>query len=234
LNFHTVDFLGFMLALVVLLLILPRLFTVTLLLGASYIFYGWSGPAYFTLLLLFSSVTDYSIARFFGPRPKLWKIGIWVSALVNFSILGYFKYSNFVFSSLNPAITAFGLPTTLPILDVVLPLGISFYTFQSFAYTFDVLTGRIEACRSFSRFLLFVTWFPQLVAGPISRAGTLLPQVEKVESNLTGMANRLPAAAVMFAEGWLRKAFADLVAPTSDVFLAILQQQPAQEPFLAS
>ena len=216
--FHTVEFFWFMLFFVVLVLAMPRSFTLLLLLFGSYLFYGWSGPLFFTLLLMFSSITDYSLARYFGPRPELWKKGILVSALVNFSILGYFKYSNFVFSNLNPAFAALGLPAQLPMLDIALPVGISFYTFQSFAYTVDVLTGRIPACRSLPRFLLFVTWFPQLVAGPILRAGDLLPQIDNIESKLSGMARRVPAAATLFAEGWLRKAFADLVSPTSDVF----------------
>jgi len=215
--FHTIEFFWFLLAFVLLVLLLPRGATLGILLGGSYLFYGWSGPA-FALLLLASSLTDYSIARYFGPRREWWQRGIIISAVVNFSFLGYFKYSNFVFSNLNPAFSALGLPLQLPLLDVVLPVGISFYTFQSFAYTVDVLTGRLPACKSLPRFLLFVTWFPQLVAGPILRAGDLLPQIDNMEQKLAGMARRLPAAATLFAEGWLRKACADLVAPTSDAF----------------
>ncbi len=215
--FHTVEFFWFMVAVVALVFILPRVATMPFLLAASYVFYGWSG-AFFLLLLIASSVTDYALALFFAPRRRLWKLGIALSALVNFSLLGFFKYSNFAFSNVNSALQSFGLPSSLPMLDVVLPVGISFYTFQSFAYTVDVLTGRIAPCRSVVRFFLFVGWFPQLVAGPIMRAGDLLPEIEKIRERLRGMGQRVPAAATLFAEGWIRKACADFAAPVSDAF----------------
>ena len=217
--FHTVEFFWLMVAVLLLVLTLPRAATLWILLVASYVFYGWSGPS-FVLLLLATSITDYTLARVFASRRGLWKAGIALSAAVNFSLLGFFKYSNFAFSNLNSAFATAGIPANLPVLHIILPVGISFYTFQSFAYTVDVLTGRIPPCRSFPRFALFVSWFPQLVAGPIMRAGDLVPQVERIEHRVRGMATRVPGAAALFAEGWLRKACADLVTQTSDVFFA--------------
>lgn len=218
--FHTVEFFWFLSIVVVLCLAVPRALVMWVLLIASYVFYGMSGPP-FVLLLIATSLTDYTLARVFeGGRRGGRRFGITVSAIVNFSVLGFFKYSNFAFSNLNPALAALGIPSHLPVLDILLPVGVSFYTFQSFAYTVDVLMGRVPACRSLPRFLLYVGWFPQLVAGPIMRASELLPQIQTVEHRMKDMAARVPAAAALFAEGWLRKAFADLVSPTSDAFYA--------------
>jgi alginate O-acetyltransferase complex protein AlgI len=215
--FHGQEFFYFMVALLGLVQFVPQFLVGWLLLAASYVFYGWSG-IFFLSLLLISSVTDYTIARLFSSRPEWWKRGIALSALVNFFFLGYFKYSNFFIENLNSAFQGMGWGYSLPLMEVVLPVGISFYTFQSFAYTVDVLTGKLPACSSLPRFLLFVAWFPQLVAGPIMRAGDLLPQLENVKHKLRGFAERVPAAATLFAEGWLRKACADLVAPTANTF----------------
>jgi D-alanyl-lipoteichoic acid acyltransferase DltB (MBOAT superfamily) len=218
--FHTAAFGWFLLVLIPAVFALPRVAVMWALLLASYVFYGFSGPWY-VLLLMATSLVDYALARAFEGRPARWRhVGIAVSAISNFSVLGFFKYSNFVFSNLNPVLHAMAIPAQLPVLEILLPVGVSFYTFQSFAYTVEVLTGRYPACRTLPRFLLFVSWFPQLVAGPIMRAPDLLPQVEKVEDKLRGMAARVPAAATLFAEGWLRKAFADLVSPTADAFFA--------------
>jgi alginate O-acetyltransferase complex protein AlgI len=215
--FHTATYFWFLLAVIVGTFVLPRAVTAWFLIVASYIFYGWSGPP-FVLLLLATSITDYSLARYFAPRRSKWKVGIAISAAVNFSLLGFFKYSNFALANVKPALAAFGVEMHIPEIDILLPVGISFYTFQSFAYTVDVLTGRIPACRSVRQFFLFVAWFPQLVAGPIMRAGELLPQLNDMRGKAETMAARVPAAVALFAEGWLRKACADLAAPASDAF----------------
>ncbi len=100
----------------------------------------------------------------------------------------------------------------MPRVDVVLPIGISFHVFQSFAYVMDVLHGRIAPCRNFVHYALYVSWFPQLVAGPIERPGHLLPQLVAVDDGKAGFASRLPHAAALFAEGWIRKLAADVLA----------------------
>jgi len=99
-----------------------------------------------------------------------------------------------------------------------LPIGISFHIFQSFAYVMDVLYGRIAPCRSFIHYALYVSWFPQLVAGPIERPGHLLPQLAVIEESQAGFAARLPHAVSLFAEGWIRKMAADLLSTSADAF----------------
>ena len=106
----------------------------------------------------------------------------------------------------------------MPRVDVVLPIGISFHIFQSFAYVMDVLDGRIAPCRSFVHYALYVSWFPQLVAGPIERPGHLLPQLAAVGEGKAGFTSRLPHAAALFAEGWIRKLAADVLSATADAF----------------
>jgi D-alanyl-lipoteichoic acid acyltransferase DltB (MBOAT superfamily) len=106
----------------------------------------------------------------------------------------------------------------LPWIDVLLPIGISFHVFQSFAYVMDVIDGRVAPCRSFVRYALYVSWFPQLVAGPIERPGRLLPQLATIGERKSGFASRLPHAAALFAEGWIRKVAADVLSLTSDFF----------------
>ena len=103
-------------------------------------------------------------------------------------------------------------------MDVVLPIGISFHIFQSFAYVMDVLYGRVAPCRNFVHYALYVSWFPQLVAGPIERPGHLLPQLAAIGEGKAGFASRLPHAAALFAEGWIRKLAADVLSATADAF----------------
>jgi D-alanyl-lipoteichoic acid acyltransferase DltB (MBOAT superfamily) len=107
-------------------------------------------------------------------RRKWWLV---LSLISNLSVLGFFKYFNFFVDSVHAGLTLLGMPTSLPVLQVVLPVGISFYTFQSLSYTIDVYRGRLRACRSLLDFALFVAFFPQLVAGPIERAEALVPRV---------------------------------------------------------
>src|SRR5256885_12844939 len=129
--FHTITFFWFLASVIVVTLLAPRAAVMAFLLGASYVFYGWSGP-FFLLLLIASTLTDFSMALYFSSRPpRIRKLGIVISALVNFSLLGFFKYSSFAFSNLSPTLAAIGIPANLPALDIVLPVGISFYTFQS-------------------------------------------------------------------------------------------------------
>ena len=107
-------------------------------------------------------------------RRKWWLV---LSLISNLSVLGFFKYFNFFVDSVQAGLAALGMNTSLPVLQVVLPVGISFYTFQSLSYTIDVYRGRLRACRSLLDFALFVAFFPQLVAGPIERAEALVPRV---------------------------------------------------------
>src|SRR5689334_22150481 len=150
-----------------------------LLLVASYIFYGaWNPP--FALLLFATTALDF----FLGARiaeaqqPKKRKGWLIVSVLVNLSMLGFFKYGNFLLENFQWLLAHVGVIYQPPHLDVFLPIGISFYTFHSLSYTLDIYRGVMRPTRSLRDFALAVSFFPQLVAGPIVRAGDFLPQLQ--------------------------------------------------------
>jgi len=153
---------------------------VWLLLVASYVFYGyWNWNL---LALIFSStVIDYGLALAIGASadPKRRKALLILSLVTNLGLLGFFKYWNFFAREASDALASLGLPGSLPVLEIILPVGISFYTFQTLSYTIDVYRGTLQPERSFARFALFVSFFPQLVAGPIVRARDFLPQIGK-------------------------------------------------------
>jgi alginate O-acetyltransferase complex protein AlgI len=144
---------------------------------ASYYFYGmWDWK--FLSLILFSTIVDFSIGLALKQQktPKKRKLLLWCSILTNLGILGFFKYFNFFIENFSIAFSLLGyqIPTTS--LDIILPVGISFYTFQTLSYTIDVYKNKLEPTKDFIAFSAFVSFFPQLVAGPIERATHLLPQ----------------------------------------------------------
>jgi alginate O-acetyltransferase complex protein AlgI len=114
-----------------------------------------------------------------SPSPRRRKTLLAVSLLVNLGVLGYFKYTNFFLLSLNEALSALGVPLWFHTLRVILPIGISFYTFEAINYTVDVYGRRVPAERNLGHFLLFILFFPHLVAGPIVRARDFLPQIKR-------------------------------------------------------
>ena len=147
------------------------------LLIASYIFYGaWSPP--FVLLLWFSTALDWYVSKWIDAtdEPKRRRLLLWVSMAGNLGLLGYFKYGGFLTENFAMAMGAYGVSYTPAKWDIVLPVGISFYTFQTMSYTLDVYFRRSKPAKSFLDFALFVTFFPQLVAGPIVRPTDLIPQ----------------------------------------------------------
>ena len=144
---------------------------------ASYVFYGWWDWRFLSLIL-FSSLVDYSIGRALGKAEKTSKrkVLLWISICVNLGFLGFFKYYNFFIDSLVSSFTFFGSELSINTLNIILPVGISFYTFQTLSYTIDVYNKKLEPTNNFVGFMAFVSFFPQLVAGPIERATNLLPQ----------------------------------------------------------
>ena len=147
-----------------------------LLLAASYYFYAYWDWRFLSLILI-STTVDYlvalGLARTTAPRGR--KALLVTSLVCNLGILGFFKYFNFFVESFQGILGAIGLHVGT--LRIVLPIGISFYTFQTLSYTIDVYRGRLEPCRNVFDFALFVAFFPQLVAGPIVRASEFLPQL---------------------------------------------------------
>lgn len=151
-----------------------------LLLVSSYFFYGWWDWR-FLFLILFSSLLDFYLGLTLSKttRQKDRRILVWISLVVNLGFLGFFKYFNFFIESFSQAFTFFGYAIEPDRLDIILPVGISFYTFQTLSYTLDVYRKKMEASKDLLSFLTFVSFFPQLVAGPIERASHLLPQFFK-------------------------------------------------------
>src|SRR4051794_7747382 len=150
-----------------------------LLLVASYIFYGaWNPP--FAALLFATTALDFYLGRQMGKKmePRERRVWLVISVAVNLSMLGFFKYGNFLLENFQWVLARGGIQYKPPHLDVFLPIGISFYTFHSLSYTLDIYRGVMRPTRSLRDFTLAVSFFPQLVAGPIVRAGDFLPQLQ--------------------------------------------------------
>jgi len=144
---------------------------------ASYIFYGW-GDWTFLSLILISTIIDYSVGIGLSKENNQTKrkVLLWISIIVNLGFLGFFKYYNFFIDNFISAFSFLGADITAGSLNIILPVGISFYTFQTLSYTVDIYKRKLEPTKDFIAFSAFVSFFPQLVAGPIERATHLLPQ----------------------------------------------------------
>ncbi len=176
--FNSLSFLLFFSVVYGLYRLLPHRWQNWMLLAASYVFYG-SWDYRFLALIFLSTIIDYlcglGIAGTENPRRK--KILLVLSVVSNLSILGFFKYAGFFVETFNALASRLGLGLSAPALNIILPVGISFYTFQTMSYTIDVYQNKLAPERNFITFALFVSFFPQLVAGPIERARSLLPQI---------------------------------------------------------
>jgi D-alanyl-lipoteichoic acid acyltransferase DltB (MBOAT superfamily) len=209
--FNTWQFAAFFVVVYSLYLLLDQRRQNLLLLVASWIFYAcfnWR----FLFLLLTSTVVDFWVGRLLEPaagrnRRRL----VTVSVVVNLSFLAVFKYFNFFIGSAAALLHAVGLQVNAPVLQVVLPVGLSFYTFQAMSYTIDVYRRDAPACRDFVDFALYVAYFPHLVAGPIQRTDDLLPQLQRPRHvTVDGIAS----GSLLVLIGFLRKvATADTAAP---------------------
>lgn len=144
---------------------------------ASYLFYAWWDWRFLSLIL-FSTLIDYTIGRKLKIEENQVKrkVLLWTSILINLGFLGFFKYYNFFLENFINAFSFFGSEIKANSLNIILPVGISFYTFQTLSYTIDVYKRKLEPTKDFIAFSAFVSFFPQLVAGPIERATNLLPQ----------------------------------------------------------
>ena len=185
------------------------------LLLASMVFYGWEQPSW-VLIMVASTLVDYTLAQLMGakdsgrPRRKLWLL---VSIVVNLGLLGWFKYANLFVHT-----TESWFGTSFEWSDVVLPVGISFYTFQSMSYTIDVYQGDVRPTRSLIDFACYVGMFPQLVAGPIVRYRDVHRQVVDREHSLT----QFGAGSLLFAIGFVKKVLvADAMAPLATAGFAL-------------
>jgi alginate O-acetyltransferase complex protein AlgI len=176
--FNSMAFCIFFPAVVVLYYLVPKRAQWALLLAASYGFYMAWEPGYVVLIWI-STAVDFMAARRIGAAhsSRVKRRWLALSLSANLGLLFFFKYYNFFRDSLGAATRGLGWSIDLPFSEFLLPLGISFYTFQTLGYTIDVYRGKCEPERHLGRFALYVCFFPQLVAGPIERAGRLLPQL---------------------------------------------------------
>lgn len=186
------EYLIFFVIVVAVFFAVPQRFRWLYLLVASYVFYMWWDPKY-AILILTTTVTVYVTALLMHNRPdrtkKLW---VALSVAVNLGILFMFKYFGFFNNSIKDLMAFFGRTYTPPVLHLLFPVGISFYTFQALSYTIDVYRGTREPERHFGMFALYVSFFPTLLSGPIERSTRLLPQLyRKVDFNYDRVVNGL-------------------------------------------
>ena len=205
---------------------LPHRWQNRMLLAASYLFYGWWDWRFLSLILL-STVVDYNLGLRLqkvteeggdGVERRRKRI-VGASVATNLTILGFFKYFNFFTGSLTSVLQGVGIGVDPMLVNIVLPVGISFYTFQTISYTVDIYRGELEPTRRFLDFALFVSFFPQLVAGPIERAKVLLPQILAPRNASTSqMADGLH----LIFWGLFKKVYvADNLAPHVDALFAL-------------
>lgn len=180
------------------------------LLAASYVFYmAWN--SLYLGLIVFSTVLDYWVGKALSKAQSETKkrAMLGLSLAGNLGVLGVFKYYDFFVENFEQLLGTVGIAVSAPVLDVLLPVGISFYTFQSLSYTLDIYAGRMKPARSLLEFSLFVAFFPQLVAGPIVRARDFLPQLRETPTVTNEMAS---SGLYLFLKGIVKKVvFADIL-----------------------
>jgi alginate O-acetyltransferase complex protein AlgI len=192
---------------------------VYLLLIASFVFYAtWN--EWLAVIIVVSTTVDYLIARGMDAsgRPGVRRLLVTTSIVFNLSILCYFKYANFFLRSLEEALRAGGAASSLPVLSVILPIGISFYTFEAISYAVDVYRRKIPAEKNLGHFMLFILFFPHLIAGPIVRGSDFLPQIRRKKR---WNSVRMNVGLQLFLLGMVKKlAIADRMAPLTDPVFA--------------
>ncbi|MBF0383378.1 MAG: MBOAT family protein [Magnetococcales bacterium] len=212
--FHSLDFILFLPAVLAIYWAISHKAQQFFLLAASYFFYGYIHP-WFLYLILSSTLVDFASSLAIvkaGQREK--KLYLFLSLLVNLGLLAVFKYFGFFVSNVNMILGFANLPHLALGIQILLPVGISFYTFQSMSYTIDVYRGEVKPCRNIIDFAIYVGFFPQLVAGPIERAGRLLPQIQNPRTfNLAQFQDGI----FLLVWGFFKKlVVADNVAPMVD------------------
>jgi D-alanyl-lipoteichoic acid acyltransferase DltB (MBOAT superfamily) len=201
------------------------------LLVASYCFYAaWDYR--FLALMLFTTVVDYLCGNImeWNSSPSKRKVILSTSIIINLSILGFFKYFNFFADSLVQLLHVFGISSNEPFINIILPVGISFYTFQAMSHTIDVYRNRIKPCRNFIDFALYISFFPQLVAGPIERAKNFLPQIINKRSITI---NQVSEGFNLVIFGLFKKiVIADNLSPTVDAIFSRTDNFASGEVFI--
>jgi D-alanyl-lipoteichoic acid acyltransferase DltB (MBOAT superfamily) len=229
--FNTIDFIiFFVLVLTTFTVIKNRKFHHLFLLTASYFFFYYTSN-YLISLLIFTTVWDFYLGNLIykTSNPKTKKLILIISLAGNLGLLGFFKYADFAIMQFNFIGQQFDLGTQIPLLNIALPIGISFYTFHSITYTVTLYRGKMEPAKSFVEYAIFVAFFPQLVAGPILRAYQFLPQLRENITNsktvnklrlIVIQKSNLKLGVTIMAFGFFKKMFfADNIAPlVNDIF----------------
>ncbi|MBI1326577.1 MAG: MBOAT family protein [Alphaproteobacteria bacterium] len=200
------------------------------LLAASYYFYGaWDWR--FLGLIIFVTLTSYLSARVIHESTGIKrKTAMWFSVIASMGVLCFFKYMNFFSAELQHLLTALGVQASWPTLHILLPVGISFYTFQSLTYTLDVYFKKMPPSPHLLRYATYIAFFPQLVAGPIERARALLPQFDSVQ-NYT-LENFVQGIRLIIFGLFLKAVIADHLAPLTDEIFASYETQKGSVLFL--
>ena len=230
--FNTPEFIVFFISILVIISCIKfRRFQHLFLVGSSYFFFYFSNN-FLISLLIYSTLLDFYLGKaIFNSKNKRTKKLLLITSLAgNLGLLGFFKYANFMIDEVNSIITYFGF-SQIDYLEIILPIGISFYTFQTISYTVDIYRGKLTPSTSFWEFALFVSFFPQLVAGPILRASHFLPQLrEKLSKD--GLTSKLRTITIhhsalrfgvtLMAIGFFKKMFfADNISPmVNEIFSA--------------
>ncbi len=231
-QFNSFSFLVFFPVTVFIYFVIPPKTRYLWLLGASYYFYMcWN--AKYALLLAFSTLATYfgalAVARLRAEeKHKAAKAAMFFVIAANLALLAYFKYANFIVGSVNAVLETLSMGARLNVIDVVLPVGISFFIFQAMAYLIDVYRGQLEAEKNVLRYALFVSFFPQLVAGPIERAVNLLPQIRNIENIRLWDFKRIQRGLLTMLYGFVIKmVIADWIAtPVNVVFTNYMDFPP--------
>lgn len=218
--FNSISFLIFFPIVLLIYFIIPKKIRYIWLLITSYYFYMcWN--AKYALLLLGSTLITYLAGLVIGYKEQkvvVKKMAVAGSLVLNFGILFFFKYFDFVFSGIEAGLGKLGVVFEAPHLDILLPVGISFYIFQAVGYTIDVYRGKIEAEKNVLMYALFVSFFPQLVAGPIERSTNLLSQLRSIDKIKLWNAGKIQQGAVIMLYGYFMKMIlADRIATMVDV-----------------
>ena len=229
--FNTIEFIIFFIVVVSIIIIIKnRKFQHLFLLAASYFFFYYTSN-YLITLLIFTTIWDFYFGNLIYKlkNNRLKKLILIMSLAGNLGLLGFFKYADFAITQLNFLGQQFDLGTQIPLLNLALPIGISFYTFHSITYTVTIYRGQMEPAKSFTEYAIFVAFFPQLVAGPILRAYQFLPQLRENLKNTEIVSklrliiiqnSNLKFGITLMAFGFLKKMFfADnLASLTTTVF----------------
>lgn len=221
--FNSIEYLLFFPIVVVLYFTLPDKWRWVLLLVASYFFYMcWK--AEYVLLIMLTTLIDYLIGLKLAQKipKKKKKVFLLISIIVNLGMLAGFKYLNFFSQSVNNFLNVFHSEASFPVYNILLPVGISFYIFQSLSYTIDVYRGNSPAEKHLGKFALYVSFFPQLVAGPIERSTSLIPQIHKP---LPFNEERLISGLKLMLWGFFKKL---VIADRLGMFVNYVYENPSQ------